>query len=190
MNARPLGALLGLAFIVFSNASPAADISPGNDVGGGVAGQVVSASPFPGDSLSGKTVSIGVRGVKGRDLRSGWVNIDMEPQTIVNLLPDKPAAIELRGVTFWVNDDGANWLSFSIAGAKLNQQDVSVVSGIEKVGNDGGQPYMILDGKYKLVATLENLNSLSLRPVAMASEHANATPPHAKLTSHRHRKAG
>jgi hypothetical protein len=103
--------------------------------------------------------------VVGRKAKSGWVNADASG-TYTNLVPGKTVHLTLSGLTFWVNDGGNNWLNISIRKAVLDGREVSVKAGIESTGPATSRAYVLLDDKYRLTATIGDLQSLALRPVA------------------------
>lgn len=125
-------------------------------------GEVVSASAFPGDTLNGKSVYIGNKGVSGTQLRSGWINIDPPVATLTDLVPGKFVNLRLEGVSFWINDSGNHWLSFEVSKVLLDNQEVTTTTGIEQISPTVNRPYILINAKYRVAVTLQDLNTISL----------------------------
>ena len=81
--------------------------------------------------------------VKGRSAKSGWVSYDT-----VARFDEKSPVLDLIGVSFWVNEGGQNWWSFSIEKVlrQDNGQSVPYSTGIEKQSKGGNLPYVSVYG--------------------------------------------
>ena len=126
-----------------------------------ITGEVVSASAFPGDTLAGKTVDIESKGVMGKQVRSGWINIYPPVATLTDLVPGKSVDLKLEGVSFWINDNGNNWLSFEVSKVLLDNQEVTAKTGIEQISPTVNRPYILINAKYRVVVTLLDLETIS-----------------------------
>lgn len=98
-----------------------------NPVNSDVTGEIISAVALDYDrnanqtnqstSLVGKTFTLGGFGiVADKKMKSGWVNINTKASYIIaqSKGDDEIHTLKLRGVSFWVNDNGNNWFDFEI----------------------------------------------------------------------------
>jgi hypothetical protein len=112
--------------------------------------------------------------VQGRKAKSGWLNV---PKRYKDLVPGK-SELELTGVNLWVNDGGKNWLSFSVDKASLDHEDVPVSTGIERLAAGTNRPFVLIDGKYKLVVTYVDMEGVLT--LARPPRPGSSVPPKKK----------
>ena len=104
--------------------------------------------------------------VVGARAKTGWVNYPDE-EKYRGLVPGKTVTVAFDGLTFWLNNSGKNWVSFSASKATLDGQDVPITSGLETLESGAKRPFVILDGKYKLIMMFYNIHQWHM-----------AVPPH------------
>jgi hypothetical protein len=100
----------------------------------------------------------------GRNFKSGWVTFG----TFAGLRLGSDEAhgrqilYKLSGVSFWVNDNGRNWWSFSVDKVTRLQDGVPVEfsTGIANLGKDGNLPFVIISGR-KMLLTRSALNNIA-----------------------------
>jgi hypothetical protein len=129
------------------------------------AGEIVTCAPVNGGSLEGLTVSVGSNGiVAGKDTKSGWEDMDAPTMPVAGL-----GSVALQGVTFWVNDSGKNWLTFSVAHVLVDNAEVLATAGIEQDPGEPGKnrPYIIINWSRKFVFRLNALDSCYLMSVSI-----------------------
>jgi len=143
-------------------------------------GKVIEVAALDYDARTGEGTPLRALGkvvlsdkgiVEGSQAKSGWVNQSVVG-TYPNLVAGKSVDLRLRGVSFWINEGGSNWIEFVVEKALLDGREVAVTTGIEGVASGGNRPYVVIDGKYRLVAMIAGLNSVSLGSVPLVSAAA------------------
>lgn len=107
--------------------------------------------------------------VTGTNAKSGWVSIDT-PVITVGSDPNDQHKVQLKGVNFWVNSGGTNWLSFAVSSASWDGTDEPVNTTLADDGNGHKVPTLTINNQSRLRFGLVSLFEPSLTQVPLPAK--------------------